>query len=80
MSKMEEAISATNASRNFSRVLEEVRQGRSFVVLSRGKPIAKIVPARSVVARDIAAHAVLLSRLRREPTIEIGRWNRNELY
>jgi prevent-host-death family protein len=78
---MEEAISAAEANRSFSKVLRSVREGRSVVVTSHGRPIAKIIP---VGERDdrIAEHAraALLSRLRREPVMNVGRWTRGELY
>ena len=40
---MKKAISAAEASRRFSQ-LREVREGHSFIVTSRGKPVAKITP------------------------------------
>lgn len=78
---MDEAVSAANANRSFSRLLRSVREGRSVVVTSHGKPIAKIVP---VSERDDwmtqGARAALLSRLRAEPVVDVGRWTRDELY
>ena len=37
-------ISATKAGRSFSRVLEEVEQGKSFVVYRRGKDVCQMGP------------------------------------
>jgi prevent-host-death family protein len=38
-------LSATDASRNFSHVLDSVeRRGESFVVMRRGRPVATIKP------------------------------------
>ena len=59
---MDDAISAADANRRFSSLLRRVREGRSVIVTSHGKPIARIVP---VGGRDegaaLAARAVLLS-------------------
>ena len=77
---MEEAISAADADRKFSSLLRGVRDGRSFVVTSHGKPVARLVPAgeRDDVAKG--ARAALLSRLETQPVINAGRWSRDELY
>jgi prevent-host-death family protein len=77
---MARAVSAADANRNFSHLLREVREGRSYVITTHGKPVAKIVPFSKddrVVAR---ARGVLLARLREEPVIDVGRWSRDELY
>jgi prevent-host-death family protein len=76
---MEKSISAAEANRKFSQVLREVREGRSYVVTSHGRPVARITPI--VVDHSAeAARAALLRRLQSEPVIEIGRWKRDELY
>ncbi len=78
---MDDTISAADANRRFSSLLRRVREGRSVVVTSHGKPIAKIVP---VGERDdraaLGARAALLSRLRTQPVVDVGRWVRDELY
>lgn len=78
---MEEVISAADANRKFSRVLRGVREGRSFVVTSHGKPVARISPVGDDddATRERAREA-LLERLRRQPVIDIGPWTRDELY
>ena len=77
---MEKPVSAADANREFSRLLQEVKKGKSYVVTSHGKAVAKIIPAgeRSRLAEQ--ARAVLLARLRTEPVMEIGHWTRDELY
>jgi len=77
---MGKAVSAAAANRDFSRLLREVRDGKSFVITSHGKPVAKIVPfvAQDRVRR--AAKAALLAHLRAQPSINIRRWTRDELY
>ncbi|MFZ0294828.1 MAG: type II toxin-antitoxin system prevent-host-death family antitoxin [Candidatus Sulfotelmatobacter sp.] len=79
---MEKAISAADANRKFSQVLREVREGRSYVVTSHGRPIARIAPVQTAAERSTAASArnILVARLRREPIVNIGSWTRDELY
>jgi len=74
------SISAAEANRNFSRLLEGVRKGRSFVVTSHGKPVAKIEPAEVSSRAESATRRALLHRLRSQPAIDAGRWTRDELY
>jgi prevent-host-death family protein len=42
---MTKAVSAAEANRRFSELLRTVKAGRSVVVTSHGKPVAKISPA-----------------------------------
>ena len=77
---MSKAVSAATANRDFSKLLRDVRNGGSVVITNHGKPVAKIVP---FVAEDRvrqAAKAALLAHLRAQPSIDIGRWSRDELY
>jgi prevent-host-death family protein len=83
---MGETITAAEANRQFSRILGEVRDGASYVVTSHGKPVARIVPIS--VGRDVdgptpeqlEARRQLIERLRSQPIVDIGPWNREELY
>jgi prevent-host-death family protein len=78
---MDDAISAADANRSFSSLLRRVRDGRSVVVTSHGKPIARIVPVGKRDDRAAeGARAALLDRLRAEPVVNVGRWMRHELY
>jgi prevent-host-death family protein len=42
---VEEMVIAAIAKRRFSLVLRGVRKGRSYVVTSHGKPVARLIPA-----------------------------------
>jgi prevent-host-death family protein len=77
---MDEAISAADANRRFSLLLRGVREGRSYVVTSHGKPVARIVPAEK--HDEVASHArvALLSRLKKQPVVHAEPWTRDELY
>jgi prevent-host-death family protein len=79
---MEKAISAADANRNFSRLLRDVKEGRSYVVTAHGRPVARIAPIQTKESTSSEANArtSLLARLRREPIVNIGRWKRDDLY
>lgn len=62
---MEEVVSATDANRKFSLILRGVRDGKSYVVTSHGRPVARIVPAEKHEGVALGARAALLSRLER---------------
>jgi prevent-host-death family protein len=78
---MKKTISAADANREFSKLLRRVRNGASVVVTSHGTPVAKIVPVDEREHRAArAARTALLSRLRDQPVVDVGRWTRDELY
>jgi len=77
---MDEPISAAEANRSFSRLLRGVREGRSYVVTSHGRPVARIVPAPAIDAEADTAWQRLLSRLESQPVSNAERWTRDELY
>lgn len=78
---MDEAVTAADANRNFSRILRSVGQGRCFVVTSHGKPVARIIPAGQDGTVHSAAREALLGRLRTQPVRILGhRWSRDDLY
>ncbi len=73
-------VTAAEANRQFSRVLRDIGQGEVFTVLSRGKAVATITPAKSADARRDAAKAALLDRLRKREASGERNWTRDELY
>ena len=77
---MEKPVSAADANRKFSKLLQGVREGQSYVVTSHGKAVARILPAGKDGGATRGARAALLKRLRSEPVVTIGRWSRDELY
>jgi len=74
------AVSAADANRRFSKLLRAVREVHSYVVTSRGRAVAKIVPVEKVGGVTRGARAALIKRLRPEPVVTIGRWSRDELH
>lgn len=77
---MDKAISAANANRNFSSILREVKEGRTYLVTSHGRPVARIVPAGDEDKAALAARDALLQRLASQPTVRARTWTREELY
>ena len=73
-------VTAGDANRQFSTVLREVAQGESFTVLSRGRPVATIAPARPEDKQRQAARRGLFKRLRKQKPLGARDWTRDELY
>lgn len=73
-------ISAGDANRHFSTLLRDVATGEIITVLSRGKPVATIGPARSGDGERGAAKLNLLGRLRQQTPSGARNWTRDELY
>lgn len=81
---MEKRISAANANRKFSELLRGVRKGKTYVVTSHGKPVARISPSESDADASAGARSALLARLKSQPAAKGAkarrRWTREELY
>ena len=77
---MEKPVSAADANRRFSQLLQGVRRGKSYVVTSHGQPIARISPIEEPGTLAISARKALLDRLHHQSPVKIGRWTRDELY
>lgn len=73
-------VTAGDANRQFSSVLREVAQGEIFTVLSRGRPVATILPARAEDVQRQGAKRSLLERLRQQKVLGARDWTRDELY
>ena len=77
---MDNEVSATDANRRFSELLRTVKKGRSVVVTSHGKPVARITPVLDDERAAEGARSALFARLRTERAVKVGRWTRDELY
>ncbi len=77
---MDKAVSAADANRRFSELLRTVKQGRSVIVTSHGKPVARIAPIAEDERSAKAARSALFARLRSERLVNVGRWTRDQLY
>ena len=80
---MDRDIPATEANRDFSRLLREVQKGESFTVTSHGRPVARIVPVAET-KRDEAerqkAFAEFMAYLESRPVLNLPRITRDEIY
>jgi len=80
---MERSISATDANREFSRILGEVSQGQTYVVTSHGKPVARMMPIEpekhDPSERQRRLHA-LLDEMAQLPLVHAGRITRDDGY
>ena len=77
---MEKAVSAADANRRFSELLRTVKKGRSVLVTSHGKPVARVTPVIEDERAAEAARSALFARLRKGRAGNAGRWTRDELY
>lgn len=77
---MQETVSAADANRNFSRILRAVREGRTYVITSHGRPVAKIIPTGEDDLLREEARKALFARLESQPIRKIKPWTRDELY
>ena len=73
-------MSATEANRYFSSLLKDVARGEEILVVSRGKPVAKVLPFNSASSERKSARTELLARLRRQSPTGLRNWRRDELY
>ena len=71
-------ITATEANRNFSRVLREVAGGTTYIVTSHGRDIARIEPFSDPVGgHDTESLMAFVDTL---PRRHAGDWSRADLY
>jgi prevent-host-death family protein len=77
---MDKAVSAADANRQFSQLLRTVKTGRSVIVTSHGKPVARITPVIEDERAAEGARSALFARLRTQRVASAGRWTRDELY
>ena len=76
---MERAITASDANQRFSELLREVQDGESFVVTSRGRPVAKVTPIDDVDRQGPEIDA-LLDFVSALPRRRGQGWRREGLY
>ena len=77
---MDKTASAADANRRFSELPWTVQKGRSVVVTTHGKPVARITAVVGDNRAAEGARTALFARLKRERAVKSGRWRRDELY
>ncbi len=77
-------ISATEANRNFSRLLARVQQGEAVEITVRGEVVAEVRPVKKAdrisEAERQKSWEAFMERLRNQPALGIPRGTRDELY
>lgn len=75
-------VTAADANRYFSKLLRDVKAGETVLVTSHGEPVAMIAPFtdEAEARRRDEARRDLLEHLRSRPALNLGRFNRDELY
>lgn len=67
-------VGAFEAKTHLSALLDKVEQGEEVLITKRGKPIAKLVPARVGDAAELEGVVARLKELRRKTTLEGLSW------
>lgn len=75
-----QTVRAVDANRHFSNVLKQVSQGEEFLIVSRGKPVATILPVKKADNAHVVAREMLLGRLNNQVPTGGRDWSRDELY
>ncbi|MGN6374004.1 MAG: type II toxin-antitoxin system Phd/YefM family antitoxin [Sphingomonas sp.] len=75
---MDRAISASEANQRFSELLRDVAEGETFTVMSRGRPVARVLPVDRAEERRSLAR--LLRFVEQLPVRRAGKWSRADLY
>jgi prevent-host-death family protein len=74
-------VTASNASRQFAKLLRRVASGMEVVVTMRGKPIVKIVPIRDDEERRRRARRRLFVKIDKQPYLnKTFDWTREDIY
>lgn len=77
-------VSATEANRNFSKLLAKVRKGQTAEITVRGEVVARMIPvtpaARKSEAERQRSWDEFMERLRTQPPLGVPRGTRDELY
>lgn len=77
---MSKTISLRDANQGFSRCIREVEAGEEFLITRNGQPVARLIPVggkRVLTAEQEAALARLADT---SWPLNIGRFNREEIY
>ena len=75
---MDRVISAGEANQQFSKLLRAVQGGDSFVILARGRPVARLTPAPQRGSGEAIDRVLAFSKSL--PWRRAGAWQREDLY
>jgi len=78
---MNKIVTASEANRQFSKLLREVGNGETYTITSHGEPVATLAPSPAKVQKERElAKKRLMRHLRAQRPMNIGPWTREELY
>ena len=79
---MKKMVSAAEANRHFSHLLNKVKEGVSYTVTSHGRSVANLTPANSSDEDATLDQAWKdhLEKLRKQPVLNLGPFSRDEAY
>lgn len=77
---MNKMISAAEANRNFSKLLNELKDGTSYTITNHGKVVGHLSPPAEEAKARKRAFEALMRHLDSQKTVDIGPWTREELY
>jgi prevent-host-death family protein len=86
MESVMKTVTAADANRHFSKLLQEARSGQSIEITSHGTPIARLVPANDRDAETAKrlrmgeARKAHFAQLRAQPAMNAGKITRDEIY
>ena len=73
-------VSASEANRQFSKLLREVPEGEDVSIVSHGRTVAKIVSATNEAKNREMARTALVARLSSQTSTGQRDWSRQDLY
>jgi prevent-host-death family protein len=77
---MSKTISLRDANQGFSRYIREVQAGEEFVITRKGQPVARLIPASGKRTLTAAQEAALARLADTSWPLNVGRFNRDEIY
>jgi prevent-host-death family protein len=78
---MNKIVTASEANRQFSKLLRNVGKGDSYTITSHGEPVATLAPSAAKLEKERElAKKRLMRHLRAQRPVDIGPWTREELY
>ena len=75
---MDRLITASEANQRFSEMLRDVASGDSFIVTSRGRPVARVTSVDDTGSKE--AFDRMMASLKARPLMQIKPWKREDLY
>jgi prevent-host-death family protein len=75
---MTHTITASQANQAFSQLLRQVQQGEDFVVMSRGRAVARVIPY--IEEKSQNGILTMLGKLEQLPQRTLADWTRHDLY